>query len=368
MKIFSVNDIEFRARTLYNGYPIVDEMHSTGCCLVQGDCKEMHDTEVLCDDFYGRFFSPSFLHNVKYPYGATDRLSFYHNGLVQFPEIVDELRVPYRRIPIFKVGNLDEIKSYAKIMKERNPDNIILFRGQNKSYQIVRSQEEIELLYGNINVKEPSFLPSFLRPNNKVDYTSLCSAWHQLASILIHDLNCDCGGKIQEDFRMVENFHTFSLGIAQHYGLPSVGVDLTDSLETALWFALNYLNGNGDGSTSYELIGPEVSDATIYLFRCDKRCITKYDYGLEEFVGSHRPQAQNAWFFHGGWGLAKNQMALQLMCGFRVDASWEHDLPKEYFETLFPGRDKDYFLDFFIKMQNWFDGTQIGELLKGLYY
>ena len=141
MKSFSVNDIEFRARTLYNGYSIVDEVHATSCYLGLRDCKEMHDTEVLCDDYYGRFFTPSFLYNVKYPYGATDRLSFYHNGLVQSPEIVDELRVPYRRIPIFKVGNLDEIKSLAKIMKERNPDNIILFRGQNKSYQIVRSQE-----------------------------------------------------------------------------------------------------------------------------------------------------------------------------------------------------------------------------------
>lgn len=368
MKIFSINDIEFRARPLYNGYPIVNEAHATSCCLGQGDCKEMHDTEVLCDDNYGRFFSSSFLSNVKYPYGDSNRLPYYNNGLVRFPEIVDELRVPYRRIPIYKVRNLEEIKQLARIMKERNPNNIILFRGQNKSYQILRSEEDSMFLYGSKKVKEPSFLPSYLRPNNNVGYTSLCSAWHQLASSLIHDLNIDCGGKIPRYFRMGENFHTFSLGIAQHYGLPSVGVDLTDSLETALWFALNYLKVKGDGSTSYELIGPEVNEATIYLFRCDKRCITKYDYGLEEFVGSHRPLAQNAWFFHGGWGLAKNQMALQLMCGFRVDASWYQDLPKGYFETLFPSKEQDYILDFFIKMQKWFDGTQIGELLKGLYY
>lgn len=155
-------------------------------------------------------------------------------------------------------------------------------------------------------------------------------------AILIYDLNCDCGGKIQEDFSKVENFHTFSLGIAQHYGLSSVGVDLTDSMETALWFALSYLKVNGDGSTSYVLIGPEVSDATIYLYRCDKRCITKYDYGLEKIVGSHRPLTQNAWFVHGGWGFAKNQMALQLMCGFRVDASWEHDFPRNILKLFSP--------------------------------
>lgn len=162
------------------------------------------------------------------------------------------------------------------------------------------------------------------------------SSLMQEYAFLIHDLNCDSGGKEQKGFRMVENFHTFSLGIDQHYGLPSVGVDLTDSLETTLWFALKYLKVNGDGSTSYEIIGPEVSDATTYLFRCDKRCITKYDYGLEKFVGSHRPLAQNSWFVHGGRGFAKNQMALQLMCGFRVDASWENDFPRNILKLFSP--------------------------------
>lgn len=49
------------------------------------------------------------------------------------------------------------------------------------------------------------------------------SSLMQEYAFLIHDLICNSGGKIQKDFRMVENFHTFSLGIAQHYGLPSVG-------------------------------------------------------------------------------------------------------------------------------------------------
>ena len=367
MKEFSVNDIEFKARNLFNGYPIVDEF-SNACLIEERGGTGIKGSDMICDDNYGRFYSSCFLSEVKCPYGVTKLLHYYDTGLRDLPEVVDELRVPYRRIPIFKVGCLNDVKELTEIMIAKNPDNFILFRGQNKLYQIERTDDEKLLLYGDSSLKEPSFLPSFLRPSQSFSYTSLCSAWHQLASILIHDMNCDFKNAIPSYLRSMEEFHTFALGIAQHYGLPSVGVDLTDKLGTALWFALNYLNVKGDGSTSYELIGPEATDATIFIFRCDKRCITKYSYGLDNFVGNHRPLAQNAWFYHGGWGLSRNQMALQLMCGFHVDCSWESDLPKGYFRQLFPSKEDDYILDFFIKMQKWFDGTKIGELLKGLYY
>lgn len=368
MKRFSDNDIEFKARSLFNGYPIINEV-SCCCRPVDGyETPKKQNQELVCDDYYGRFYTSRFLEKVKFLYGVTESLNYYNSGLRDLPEIVDELRVPYRRIPIFKVGSLNDIKELTQIMIEKNPNNVILFRGQNKLYEIERSDEEKQMLYGSVAIKEPSFLPSFQRPNQKVGYTSLCSAWHRLASILINDLNCDYKNIISPYFRSVEEFHTFALGIAQHYGLPSVGVDLTDNLETALWFAINYLNVKGDGSTSYNLIGPEAKDATIFIFRCDQRSITRYDYGLEEYADNHRPLAQNAWFHHGGWGLSRNQMALQLMCGFHVDVSWKSALPKDYFGQLFPSQKDDYFLDFFIKMQKWFEGSRIGDMLKGLYY
>lgn len=366
MKTFNRDSIEFRARPLYNGYPIVDECSASSAIIKEASADD-GNSQVICDDFYGRFFTLNFLDCIRYPYGETEKLPFYNNGLKRYPEIVDELRVPYRRIPIFKVKNINDIRLYIDVMKDENPDNIILFRGQNKLYFIDRNKEEKMWLYGDENVREPSFLPSFLRPNQKVAYKTLCSSWHQLASILLHDLNCDNNGVIPTYFRGMEEFHAFALGIAQHYGLPSVGIDLTDNLETALWFAVNYLKV-GSGTTSWEVIGEEDKNATIYVFRCDKRAIFKYNFGLEKFAGNHRPLAQNAWFHHGGWGLARNQIALQLMCGFRVDQSWQELLPANYYDTLFPPKDDDYFLDFLIKMQKRFEGAKVGELLKGLYY
>lgn len=366
MRSFSRNSLEFKARPLYNGYPIVDEC-SIFAPIVKDEPPEDGTDDVLCDDNYGRFFTSEFQECLKYPYGATKEMPYYKNGLTVYPEVLDELRVPYRRIPVFKVKNLIDIRLLTDVMKERNPKYTILFRGQNKLYLIDRKCEEKKWLYGDDDVKEPSFLPSFLRPNQKASYTTLCSAWHQLASILLNDLNYDNNDVIPPNLRCTEDFHAFALGIAQHYGLPSVGIDLTDNLETALWFAVNYLKV-GNGTTSSEEIGEEANESTIYVFRCDKRAVFKYDYGLGRYAGNHRPLAQNAWFYHGGWGLAKNQIALQLMCGFRVDSKWIGLLPKDYYNTLFPKREDDYFLDFLVKMQKWFEGSKVGELLKGLYY
>lgn len=366
MKTYSRDSLEYRARPLFNGYPIVDEC-SVFASFVKEPTKDDRESQIICDDFYGRFFTTGFLASLDYPYGETLKMPFYDNGLAMFPEVIDELRVPYRRIPIFKVKNFDDIRLFTDVMKNKNPNNIVLFRGQNKLYLIDRPEEEKAWLFGDKNAKEPSFLPSFLRPSQKVGYTTLCSSWHQLASILFNDLNHDNNGVIPPYLRCLEKFHAFALGIAQHYGLPSVGIDLTDKLETALWFALNYLK-IGDGTTTSEMIGVEAKDATIYVFRCDKRTVFKYNFGLEDFTGNHRPLAQNAWFHHGGWGLSRNQIALQLMCGFRIDRTWNEMLPDNYYDRLFPRREDDYFLDFLIKMQTWFEGSKVGELLKGLYY
>ena len=367
MKNYKRDSLEFQARTLYNGYPIVDEC-SIGTLMLREPAPDNGTTDVLCDDYYGRFFTKSYKECIKYPYGETSQIPYYNNGLKVYPEIIDEFRVPYRRIPVFKVKGLDDVRLYISVIAAENPDNIILFRGQNKYYSIPRTDEDRLWLFGDSKAKEPSFLPSYLRPNQKTEYISLCSAWHQLASILLNDLNHDNNDMIPPYLRLMEEFHLFSLGIAQHYGLPSVGIDLTDKLETALWFAVNYLKTGGEGTTSSEVIGDEAKDAAIYVFRCDKRAVSRYNFGLEKYAGCHRPLAQSAWFHHGGWGLAKNQIALQLMCAFHVDATWEEFLPNDFFNTLFPKREVDYFLDFFIKMQRRFEGSKVGELLKGLYY
>lgn len=60
MKEFSANAIEFKARNLFNGYPIVNEA-SCGCRPADGDeTAKKQNKKLVCDDYYGRFYSSCF--------------------------------------------------------------------------------------------------------------------------------------------------------------------------------------------------------------------------------------------------------------------------------------------------------------------
>ena len=177
MKSYNRDSLEFRARALYNGYPIVDEC-SVCVPFVKEASPNDGKSQVLCDDFYGRFFTTGFQDCLHYPYGDTVKMPFYNNGLTIYPEIIDELRVPYRRIPIFKVRDLNDIRLFTDVMKDKNLDNIILFRGQNKLYLIDRHKDEKIWLYGDENVKEPSFFTRFssIKPKGCIYDTLFCMA------------------------------------------------------------------------------------------------------------------------------------------------------------------------------------------------
>ena len=110
MKSYNRDRLEFRARAIFNGYPIVDEC-SVFAPFVKEALADEGESQVLCDDFYGRFFTTGFQDSLHYPYGEIVKMPFYNNGLKRSPEIIDELRVPYRRIPIFKVNDLNDIST-----------------------------------------------------------------------------------------------------------------------------------------------------------------------------------------------------------------------------------------------------------------
>lgn len=232
---------------------------------------------------------------------------------------VDSLRVPYRLIPVYKANNFEEIRCSVEQMKKYSPNYIFLYRGQGHIYTIERTEEEKMILYGCfMPVKEPSFLPSFLR--SKLSYDKVVSSWHNVCALLTEELMKSYPG-VFLDFRQRELFHLLALSLAQHYGLPSVGLDLTDDLKVALWFAIYKATYSSKEPVKAELVKDEDNEATIFVFRCHPRSVYRYS-DLVKGIGAHRPDAQRAYFNYCGWGLAKNQLALDLACAFRVDASF----------------------------------------------
>ena len=339
---------------VYNVYPITNEVSGAGQVAVH--VKFADDSSAILDDYYGRIFGQhTYEHNV--PYGTSGSLDYYPCGTTG--DIVGDLRVPYRKVPIFSLRDLVTLDDHVARIKDANPGYDILIRGQTKTYYIDRPDIENMLLYGELSPKEPSFLPSHLR--NDFDELFLHCMWHSQASILLNDIVCDASKTLSaEAFCQFKTecakvrrglfFTPFALGIAQHYGMPSVGLDLTKTGHVAAWFALNSIVPQGEGivvSRPTELPG----EATIFVFRCPKNAVFPYANVRPKHFPSGRPDRQDAWFCHVGWGDAKNQLASYLVCAFRLDEGLLDLCATGFAQEFFPRPEDDPVLQFFLTMK-----------------
>jgi hypothetical protein len=354
-----INDISqehqwLKFPSIYNIHPIFNEIHPSLSCLLN-----LEGDRYSLDDYYGRLFD-SALMKGKGVYGLSEKMGYYFKSDVL--EIVEEYRVPYRRIPIFHVDNKKEIMYVLDNIKQNNKDYDILLRGQTKQYFLPREKEELETLYGSEHVKEPSFLPSSLR----TDYedTFLLSMWVSQATTLLNHIVYDyrrylTPQKLDQAIQDIErlknspHFDLFALGLAQHYGLPSTGLDLTDSIDIASWFAIHNILVSSNGfAKAHKVQGNDNEEPTIYIFRCPKNAVFEYKRVRPEIFPLSRPDKQNAWFGHVGWGKSKNQLGGYLVCGFRLSKTYIEQCSSIDTYSMFPSINKDSVLQYFIKIKN----------------
>lgn len=145
-------------------------------------------------------------------------------------------------------------------------------------------------------------------------------------------------------------FTPFSLGLAQHYGLPSVGLDLTDKSNIAAWFGLYSISVDENGQATSKL-ATEKASPTIFVFRCPKNSVYQYEKFRPTLFPIGRPDQQSAWFGHMGWGASSNQLASYLVCGFRIGSEIFGELPTDFEKKLFPSIADDKILEYFVKMR-----------------
>ncbi|WP_425618994.1 FRG domain-containing protein [Anatilimnocola sp. NA78] len=352
IEAIELEDPRLRLPALHNVYPLFNEAHPSGDADGDGGFGA---PEAFLDHKYGRVFTRNRIVR-RAVYGRTEKMEHYVklDGLA----IVEELRVPYRRIPIFAVSSLQEIMSAIDRLTSANQSHKLLLRGQSRTYMLNRNSADSNLLYG-ATVNEPSFLPSFLRAD--FDDLTLQSIWHNQAAVLLHDVGCDYRKTLSESsmqayaddvaaLRRSPDFDGFSLGIAQHYGLPSVGLDLTDDINVAAWFALYTISTDGNGHAACSIL-PDDAEPTVFVFRCPLETIFDYRYVRPKQFPVGRPDRQSAWFAHVGWGAATNQMGSYLMCGFRLTPQMYDQLPADFSRYLFPSTTDDSILGFFRKMK-----------------
>lgn len=368
IQLLSYDHVVSKYPAFYNAYALRNEISGRGHEI--GATSASYG-DVFIDDYYGRIFD-SRSSRVVSKYGLSSKMPYY----VSLPqlEVVDELRVPYRRVPVFSIADVAHISLVVDQLKKENSGHTLLLRGQTKVYLIERPRKESLHFYGEERVNEPSFLPSHLR--YKFDSFFLKCMWQSQSAMLLHDLVSDIGPTPElvrdvSSFRNSAVFLLFALGIAQHYGLPSVGLDLTDDLAAATWFATHTIKTSATGQAETGLVDLTSSDVapTIFVFRCPADAVFEYKAIRPDYIPHGRPDAQSAWFGHVGWGLASNQLGSYLMCGFRLSDEIVNSLDPAVDAKLFPTEENDPILRHFLKMRAMekYEG-EARRALQGIYY
>ena len=355
MKKIKLDDPKLIYPGIHNIYPIMNEtsIHSN---LKTSDSSLPKPSEHILDTNYGRILNTT----AQQPYGDSKSMGYYYYYRNENIDIIDNLRVPFRKIPVFKFADLTQVKSIIQQIEKENSDFEILLRGQTSVYTIERTPTELNYLYGDSVCKEPSFQPSFLRSN--FDEYFIKNLWHNQTSSMFSDVGIDLKNVISEtdlkiyydDVNKIKghfHFTPMALGYAQHYGLPSIGLDLTKDLKVALWFASHKMKIEKSGLCDLSELN-DFKESTLFIFRSPKDTVFSHKQIKPKKISNTRPDKQDAWFCHTGWGDSKNQLATNLCCAVRLDSSILNEFEDDYGSSLFPNREEDLVLNYFLDMKN----------------
>jgi hypothetical protein len=248
-------------------------------------------------------------------------------------------------VPCIKASDKAGLLQLVLRVREAYPDLTLLFRGQTKEYLLDRNIETLKALYGS-EVREPSLLPSAERRNMNID--AVGPSWCGMLRWLL-DVWATRRGDT-EQFQQIHEagedyfFHHFALAIAQHYGLPSSGVDVTDSLDVALFFALHRFSPSQHDpnlSTCSRVLS-EGSAPVLYIFGIEmEKEYIRYESSLLGELPTNRPARQAAFFLHRGAGFARNRAARNLLAALYVDPTGDYGVLPGV-DHLFPGPEEDF--------------------------
>lgn len=347
---------------LHNVNPIADRV-SPACDI--GQVNKSAGTPGYEDPLYGNCWSwtPALGAAV---YGYTDRLP-----VGPLDEMADGafLRVPFRRVPIIEVRTIEEARSIAGSVKSGDPNFSGVWRGQASHYTTEkkgRTKDQLLRLYGAEDIDEPSLLPSAARTD--LYFPDSFGAWSALLDLFVQERAREEG--VQRELLNFVNSYRYRMwgfATAQHYGIPSVGLDVTHDIDVALFFALHTFKTSVEGITT----AARATSAAAPIV-----------YGLGGFIHHEliedknlaptrilctRPAAQSAMFFSTGWGHAPNKAAQRIYVALKLvgHETWKFDCrPSHYF----PKPQDDEFLSFLLERKSELNLPVIQSLLSKIYY
>jgi hypothetical protein len=250
--------------------------------------------------------------------------------------------------PVIEVADRAEVEAIVARIPLRDETGL-LFRGQSRLFTLPRAEAVRKLLFASSCNQEPSLTTSASRRPG-YDYDQL----HFLLRHFIETKLLAAGDPVALDAwqaglasPVCEIDHAL-MALAQHYGLPSHGLDITTSLDVALWFATNLLAFT-PSAASYAAMGPgdwpvEPDDRPVlFVHQAVTHSIRPSLHDCHELdafgYGALRPERQSARFFLGGHSEHRNRLAETLVCVLRLaPGAYVADAT---FERLFPSPAED---------------------------
>lgn len=333
--------------------------------------------DFIIDSHYQAIWNPVPL-NVTGYYGSEGRnlppgLSRYGDRPVA--------RAKWSRMPKILIHDFQELTDIVDAVRESFPQKQIFFRGQGEHFRLNRSKLVNRLFYDDPEVDELS-LPTYAS-RHKFEFDSFFAAFQlQIQGILYARFDKNKFQELRPDWKFWGPVSPFTdheindmyerwfrlyysyewemlvIGLAQHYGIPTHGLDITNDLNVTLWFALNkwYQYQKGDtGYCWYKPLERTPRNAleeypVLYILATDTDL--KRDLDQVEYVDlpALRPMRQNAYLHYGGWGFHTNICAEDVVAAVFLSEKFKSpELPSV--EWLFPDVKEDLFYGELIELK-----------------
>ena len=272
-------------------------------------------------------------------------------------------------MPVIEAASIEDVRAIAGSMKSGDRNISGVWRGQSSHYtteKAGRTKDELLRLYGAEDVDEPSLLPSAARTD--LYFPDSFGAWSALLDLYVHDRAREQGMQRELlNFANSYRYRMWGFATAQHYGLPSVGLDVTHDIDVALFFALHTFKTSVEGITTVTR-APSSASPIVYGLGG----FTDHELFDDEMLAPRRllctrPSAQSAKFFATGWGHAPNNAAQRIYVALKLvgHEAWKFDIqPSQYF----PRPQDDEFLRFLLECKSKLKLPVIQDLLSKIYY
>lgn len=277
-------------------------------------------------------------------YGAQDVYRDHYKEFYRSITETSRIRCKHYTAPVIDVSSTDELRDIAQMIDVHSEEGVF-FRGQSRLYLLNRHERIKKMLFGNSCMSEPS-LPNSSDRNN-VFYEPI----HYALRFYLQNYVFGETSSYDDYFYSADlEFDYAVMALAQHYGLPSPGLDVTSDLNAAVWFASNKFSQDpSTGKASYRNLEKADFDSdpakwpvvmafqnvTHSLSGSLQTCESLSSKGLKAL----RPERQSGSFFLGSHSDHQNRLAEAVVCAFRLRPN--HFKVGCDFSSLFPSIEED---------------------------